>query len=262
MDEPAIHIVRVARNRSFSCDTLPVEYLARLEAAFRAGRWWRDRWADRAFRAEARRVMRECGGLVLLGPGVKFEIPPAFDEFFEAIEIATPFWERDGRLKTISGEAPTREERVGAVFKVIGIVIAVLLGLGFVLGFFLGFPFRAYRIIGLTLLGWTALVFLIVQLVRIRAHVYLVPGGLAVVRRPPRKGRPPRITVFSRDDSCMVFRLVSTGKTVVMMLELWTHAGRTVGRAVSQREAMSAVAVWKSGQKPLDDDRLVEVVRC
>lgn len=260
MSSKPTHIVKVDRRKVFASDTLPAEQLVRLEAAFRAGRWWRDRWADREFRSEARRVMRECGGLVLIGPGVSFEIPAAFDEFFEAIEVATPAMYKDDRLKTMSGEAATKEERIGRVMVAIAAFVVVALVAGLIIGYFFGIPFMAYKAIGISMIVMFGVVLLVTHLIRLRARVYLVPGGLAVVRRPARKGMPPRITVFSRDDSCLVFRLVSTGKTVVMMMELWTPAGGKVARAVSQREAMSAVAVWKSAQAPLDDDRLVEVV--
>jgi|GEM_PF-3168588 len=256
------HIVRVGRDRSFTSGTLPVEDLSRLEAPFQAARWWRDRWWDRAFRSEARRIMRERGGLILIGPGIQFDIPDAFDEFFEAIEISSLNMRPDERLKSLSGEKPTREERFSRYGKIILIVMGILFACGGVVGYFIGIPWRIVKILGIVIVAIPAFVLLVLQFVRLRSRVYLVPGGVAVVRRPPRKGRPPRITVFSRRDTVLTFRLVSNGKTVTRLMELWTPAGGTVRRGVSQREAMSAVAVWMGDQAPLDDDRLVEVVSC
>lgn len=261
MDQSVTHIVRVARDKSLASETLSADQLGGLASTFRAVRWWRDRWSDRAVRTEARRVMRENGSLVIIGSGVRFDIPQPFDEFFEAIEIARATTGNDERLKTISGEAPTRQERVLEVFKWIGYSIGILAVVGLMIGFFFGFPFRAFLSIGLSGLAIGVTFLLVALLVRLRDRFFLVPGGVAVVRRAARRGRPPRITVFSRTDSCLVYRIVSTGKSSVLCFELWTHLGRVVRRAVSEREAISLLAVWQSAQAPLEDDRL-EAMLC
>lgn len=256
MSDVSAHIVHVGRDKSFTSESLPTEALARLESNFRAGRWWQDRWSDRAFRSEARHVLRQVGGLVLIGPGVRLEERAAFGEFFEAIEIASPTSGGDPRLKTVSGEAPTRQERYGAVFKTIGIVMGVLLAAGLVIGFFIGLPFLIVKTLLIAAGAVVVLVYLTILLLGRRSRCFLVPGGIAIVRRGPRRGARPRITVFSASDSCLVFRLMSTGKTVVLVMELWTHVGRVVRRAVTEREAISVLAVWRSGHAPLEDDQL------
>lgn len=260
MSRRTTHIIRVGREKSFASDTLEPAQLARLEAVFRAVRWWRDRWRERSFRAEARRVMRESGGLAFIGPGVHFEVPPPFDEFFEAIEIAGATLNDDERLKTISGLKPTRSERIGRVIQYVAVTLGVLAAVGLFVGYFKGFPFRAYRVIAITLMGVGLAIVLLRMLIRLRARLFLVPGGVAVVRRGGRRGGRPRITVFSPADSCLVFRLVHTGKTVILVMELWTHVGKVVRRAVSERTAMSVLAVWRSAQPPLEDDRLEALV--
>ena len=206
--------------------------------------------------------MRERGSLVLIGPGISFEIPQPFDEFFEAIEFARPTTGNDDRLRTISGETPTRQERATAVLKWIGYGMALLAAVGLIVGFFLGFPIRGYLFLAFGAMGVCVVLFVVAMLVGLRDRFYLVPGGVAVVRRAARRGRPPRITVFSRTDSVLVYRMVSTGKTMILCFELWTHLGRVVRRAVSEREAISLLAVWQSAQEPLDDDKLEALVSC
>lgn len=254
------HIIQVDRKETFTSDSLPADALAQLATTFRNVRWWRDRWRDRTFRDVARRIMRARGGLVLIGPGVKLDLPDAFDEFFEAIEICNAFSTGDQRLKNISGETPTRQERFGRVIKHVGLVVLAVMAAGLAFLFRHGIPSKlvvaggvSIFIIGLTL-------FSIHLLTRRRARFFLVPGGIAVVRHRIRRGQPPRITIFSRNDTCLAFRLVSTGKTVILVMELWTHLGRVVRRAITEREAISVIAVWRGTQEPLEDDRLLELV--
>jgi hypothetical protein len=254
------HVVCVDKKKKFSSATLPSDALQRLETAFGAGSWWRDRWTAKAFREAARDVLREHGGLVLIGPSVKFEVPPPFSEMFEPIEISTGLGDDRERLKTISGEKPTRQERWIQVGNYIAVFFVSLLPILMGLVYLRGLPKVAIGILVLTIAGTGLLVWLIVALSRLGGRCFLVPGGVAMVRRPLRRGQPPRVTVLSRADSCVVFRYVNQGKTVVLKMELWTHAGRTVSRAVSEREAMSLLATWLGEMTPPDDDKLMELV--
>ena len=260
MKKVKAHVVCVDKKKKFSSATLPSDALLRLETAFGAGSWWRDKWTAKAFREAARDVLREHGGLVLIGPSVKFEVPPPFSEMFEPIEISTGLGDDRERLKTISGEEPTRQERWTRVGRWIA-VFAILFGLAaMTLAYLRGLPRQAITIIMLSIGGTGVIVWLAVTLSRYGDRCFLVPGGVAMIRRPVRRGQPPRVTVLSRTDSCLVFRYVTQGKTVVLKMELWTHAGRTVSRGVSEREAMSLLATWQGEMSPPDDSKLMELV--
>lgn len=252
------HIVHVDRRRNFSSPTLGAEQVRQLESTFQAVPRWRDRWTNHKFIAAARAVLRAEGSLVLVGPGMSFEIPPPFVEMFEPIEIAGLESNRD-RLKILSGSAPTRQERFGGLA---GFIIGAL-GIG-VAGFLVFAMFNLPPAIpataGTTLLLTGVIVALAVLLQRRGGRWFLVPGGLAILRRPVRAGQPPRITVFSRPDSCLVYRYVHTGKTVMLVLELWTHAEKVLRRPVSEREAISILAAWQSPHPPPPDQRLEELL--
>ncbi len=260
MNTGVTHIVRVNRRRAFSSATLPEQVRARLESVFRAARWWQDRWAHRAFRAAAREVLHVHGGLALIGPGVKVEAPAPFEDMFEPIEITGWIGGDTERLRVLSGDAPTRQERLMWIPRAAGIVAILGVSAIVILAFLGRFPLRAIPPIGAVILV-AALVFTIALLVQSRSgRWFLVPGGIAIVRRPVRRGLPGRVTVVSRSDSCAVLRYVSTGKTVVLMLELWTHAGKTLRRSVSNREAAAVLAAWQSPLTPPPDEKLMELV--
>jgi hypothetical protein len=253
------HIVRIDRKKNFKSDTLAPDDIARLEGAFRAVRWWRDRWTDRSFRAAAMEIVRERGGLALVGPGMPFDNPPPFAEFFEPVEIARGFGSETEQLKTISGEKLTREERIGRIVSLLawpaGIALIVLL----LVAYFRGMPARAAIFLAGMAMLITVVMVLVVRLQRLGGRWYLLPGGLAVVRRPVRRGQSPRVTVLSRNDTCLAFRLVSNGKTVMRIMELWTPLRKRLHRSVSEREAISVLAAWQSPQKPPPDERLQEL---
>jgi hypothetical protein len=256
---PGPHIVHVDRKKNFTSSTLAPDVMQRLESAFRAVPWWRDRWADRRVRDTALAIVRELGGLVLIGPGMRFENPEPFNELFEPIEIARPLGDETERLKTLSGAAPTRQERITWFLAIFGWVAGVALIVLMILALFRGLPIRIAAVFG----GAFALVIctlgLVVTLQRLGGRWYLVPGGLAIVRRPIRRGQPARVTVLSRADAGLTYRYVSSGKTTILVLELWTHLGKRFRRSVSEREAMSVLAAWQSSQAPPPDERLQEL---
>lgn len=254
------HVVHVDKKKVFSSTTLSSDALRLMETAFRAVPWWRDKWTAKTFRDAVRQVHREHGGLVLLGPSIKFDVPPAFSEMFEPIEIGTGLRDDGERLKVLSGDAPTSQER----WRRVGIGIAVAFAVVFVsifgILFLRGMPQRALYIV-FGVFGFNAMVvFGIFALQKMGKRCFLIPGGIAMLRRPVRRGQPPRITVLSRADSCMVIRYVHQGKTVVLTLELWTPARGKVTRAVSEREAMSVLATWQGSATPPTDDKLMELV--
>lgn len=259
MERPFTHVVVVEPRKHFASATLPATTVERLRAAFCASRWWRDAWTSAPFRSAARDVLHEHGSLVLLGPRMPFEVPPPFEEFFEPVEVAVGLGDNTEQLKTISGEKPTKEERGRWVLMVLLVVsvLAFLIPLG--VAFLRGMPPRAALVIAALVLIVGMVVAGIASLQRLSGRWYLVPGAIAVVRRPVRRGQPARVTVLSRADSVLAFRYVSTGKTTVLIAELWTHAGKRLHRPVTQREAVSIIAAWQSPLAPPVDERLQEL---
>ena len=253
------HVVHVDRKKNFSSQTLPDPELKRLETAFRAVPWWRDRWTDRKFRAAAMQIVRDSGGLALIGPGMSFETPQPFAEFFEPIEIATGLGYNSDQLKTLSGAALTKEERAARIFTWFLRLLGLVLVGGLIVAYFRGLPWKVLTVFG-GVVGLVALVLtLVFVLNRFTGRWYLLPSGIAIVRRPARRGNAARVTVLSRADTCLVFRYVSTGKTVMLKIELWTPLGKRLHRPLSEREAMSVLAAWQSPHMPPPDERLQEL---
>ncbi len=231
-----------------------------MEAAFRAGSWWRDRWSSVAFRRACRSVQQSAGSLVLLAHGLPFDMPAPFEELFEPIEIGTGFGGHSERLKTLSGETPTRQERRQWIVCTVLIVSVVAFAVPLGMAFYRGLPPRAAAVIaGAALLTGVA-VYAAVALQRLRGRWFLVPGGVAIVRRPARRGGPARVTVLGRADACLLFRYVHTGKTSVLTVEIWAAGATRYRRAISDREAVSLLAAWQSPHEPPDDERLQELV--
>ena len=253
------HIVRIDRKKNLSSDTLVPADLQRLESAFRSAPWWRDRWTNRIFRAAALGIARERGGLALIGPGMSFDNPPPFGEFFEPIEIARGLGDNSDELKTLSGPTPTRQERISQVFIWILWLAGLVLIIGMIVAFFRGLPTRA--VLGLAGAGvlFALIMMLVVVIHRLAGRWYLLPGGIAIVRRPARRGQAPRVTVLSRAETCLALRYVSNGKTVTLKLELWTPLAKRLERPVSEREAISVLAAWQSPHRPPPDERLQEL---
>jgi len=259
MDRTVAHIVLVDRRRNFTSTTLPPDGAAELESAFRAVPWWRDRWSHSNFRAAARRALARHGGLALLGPGTRLEPPPPFTEMFEPIEVAGGFGAERRRLRVLSGDALTRQERFNQLFWPIGALLGlVVISAAFVFPRLVMHPAVSVATVGVVLaLG---VVFSIISAVRRwSGRWFLIPGAIAAVRRPARPGRPARITVLSRRDTVLVLRLVSTGKSTMLIMELWAPAGRILRRAVSEREALGVLAAWQSPLDPPPDERLQEL---
>ncbi|GMU81212.1 MAG: hypothetical protein AMXMBFR47_10830 [Planctomycetota bacterium] len=256
---PAASIVRVDRRGAFSSETLPAAACEALETAFRAGPWWRDRWRRRGFRDAARDLARRSGGLALLGPRLPFQPPSPFGEHFEPIEIGRGLLDDRARLEVLSGAAPTRQEWiVRRVLKPAGVVglVAVAVAL-------FHYQFRPPRQIVFVALGAAlafAIPFGVVALTRsLGNRWFLLPGAIAIIRRPPRRGLPARVTVLTRSDTVLALRWVHTGKTSVLVLELWTHLGRVYRTSVSEREAMSALAAWQSPLTPPPEEQLSDL---
>lgn len=255
------HLISIDRRGNFTSPTMPPALLQQLQAVFMKRAWWLDRWSARAFR-EATSAMAATGGpasTVFISTGVKLDPPPPFDEFFEPIPFEVDF---DGglttRLRDLSGQKPTREERMRpiGVFVVACIVLAACGGLAFAM-----FQTHSIRIL-FGVLAMVAIqgliVALIVALLRLRGKWHLVPGGVAIVRRYARPMR--RLTLLTPRDATASLRYVSTGKTVILTLTLWTRDGQRYSTGVSQRQALAFLATWQSTHPPPTERQLREVL--
>lgn len=252
-------IVHIGRRRQFTSATLPAPDLESLAAAYRAAPWWRERLKNPRFRAAARDVLRRHGSLVLLGPSVNVQNAPPFAELFEPIEFSAGLGDASEQIRTVAGEAPRRTDwsaTLVVLFAATGILALALLALPLLRVMppaAFGFLAAVGALVGLIIAGA-----LLAQ--RRGGRWFLVPGAIAVVRPPARRGQPARVTVLARRDSCLVYRLVSNGKTTTLFVELWTHAGQTFRRPVSSREAAAILAAWQSPHPPPPDERLQELV--
>lgn len=194
------------------------------------------------------------GGLILIGPRTKIDVPPPFEHLFEPIEFGSD----DERLKTLSGEAPTRQERIkrAAIWAVA--TIGFLLLAAMVSGLWFGLS----RFIATFLLGILILVAVLIVLVQhlsgfVRTW-YLMPGSVAIVRR--LRPRRSRLTILTRFNACGMLRYVYTGKVVMLILEIITLDGRREAIPVSDREAVSFLAAWRSPHPPPSREQLSELL--
>jgi len=249
------HIVRYDRKRKLTCDTLAPAALRRLGEALSAEPWWSDRWARKSFRAIVLQVIRESApsGLVFIGPGIHIELPPPFGELFEPIELSSA----DPQLRMLSGEKSTREERqlrwLALIFG------AIAFGL-LVPGLFWVIVGRAYRVatyIGAMLLFIFLVVSLVQVLVRRGGRWFLVPGGVVVIGRRERRAGAPRL--ITRCEGSVLLRMVSTGKSSIRMIEIWTAPDQRWQRAISEREALAFLAAWQCPLDSPDPIRLTEL---
>jgi len=250
---PPPHIVRVDQKKQFSSESLPTPALNHLASVFKSIPWYRDRWSHNKFRQALLQSLKTDapGGLILLGPGLRFETPPPFTELFEPIQLGTA----DDRLKTLSGEVPTREERINRVvirvFTAFGVVLFGCIVLALMRGMS---QYLLIRLIAVAA-GAGLLAFTIRAIVRWRSTWYLLPAAVAIVSH--RRNRP--LTLVTRFDACAIIRYVHTGKTVIRMLELISQAGKRRSTPVSEREAASFLAAWQSPHSPPKADQLNEL---
>lgn len=251
------HIVHVESDWACSSDSLAPAALRELEVTFRQVPWYRDRWSAKTLRAATSNLLRTsaAGGLILIGPRTKIDAPPPFEHLFEPIALGAD----DERLRTLSGEKPTRQER----FKQFAIWVAASFGFLVFAAITSGLWFGFSRHVATILLALFTFVAVLVAIVKYAADYvrtwYLLPGSVAILRRL-RRGRG-RLTLLTRHNACAMLRYVYTGKVVMLMLELITLDGKREALPISDREAMSFLAAWRSPHPPPSREQLGELAR-
>lgn len=185
---------------------------------------------------------------MLIGPGMPFEPPPPFDEFFEPIALSRLGFHEDAGLRTLSGDAPTRQERQSRVILwVLAIPALVSLVAAAYAIFFLAPPSArlvvggAFALVGGIIAG-------VLWLGRHSGRWYLIPGGVAIVRSSG--GARSRLRVVTRADAAAILRYVSTGKTTVLMLTLLQPDCKPLAASLSDRQAIAFLAGWQSCRPP------------
>lgn len=251
--EPA-HIIRLDRRGKLTCDTLSANVLGEIQAAYKAQPWYSDKLARKAFRRRIHELMRREGrGIVIIGPGMSFEPPPPFMEFFEPIQLGT----NDPQLLTLSGSKPTRQESVMKILIVLGL-LGALAGLIPLLIAFLRGQTRVVSIIVLAVGATTVFMCVLIYVIqRIAGKWYLLPAAVAV-RTRAAKGNP--LILLTPLDCAATLRWVSNGKSSMLMLELWREDCKCWRRAVSEREAISFLAAWRSDETAPPIEKLIEVL--
>ena len=251
--EPA-HIIRLDRRGKFTCDSLSERVLAEIQAAYTAQPWYTDKLGRKAFRRRIHELMRSEGrGIVIIGPGMSFEPPPPFMEFFEPIQLGT----NDPQMVTLSGSKPTRQESAMKFLIALGL-LGALAGLIPLLIAFLRGQTRVVSIIVLAVGGMTIFMGVLIYVIqRIAGKWYLLPAAVAV-RTRSAKGGP--LIVLTPRDTAATMRWVSNGKTSMLMLELWREDGKSWRRAVSEREAISFLAAWRSDEAAPPVEKLTELL--
>lgn len=247
------HIVRVDRKLKCASASLSPEILGEIEAALRAAPWW-DRWSGKKLRKALFEIMRtrSPGGLAIVAPGLSFETPPAFTEFFEPIQFGVGAEE----LKTLSGAAPTRNERQLRVIAWILGVVGVIAVTALLVSWLATGSARIVGIIGGMIAFTIVLIMLVVSLQRLFGSWFLLPSAVAIARYFPK---PTKLSIFSRRETLAMIRLVSNGKTVMLMLELILPTGKRRATSVSDREAISFLAAWQSPHDPPTREQLSEL---
>jgi len=255
------HLVWIDRRGEFSSPTMPAALVQRFQSVFRRRSWWLDRWSARTFRdAVSAELPREApSGAVFISTGVKLDPPPPFDEFFEPIPFELAFGgDLENRLRDLSGQKPTREERMRPVGMFIVGLVALLTCGGLAFAMFQSHSIRiVFIVLAMVLLNGLILA-IIFALLRLRGKWHLIPGGVAIVRRYARPMR--RLTLLTPRDAVATLRYVSTGKTVILTLTLWTYDGKRYAAGVSQRQALGFLAAWQSSHPPPSERQVREVL--
>ncbi len=256
-DRPAYggHVVLADRRDRLTSPTMPASALAKLQSALQGVPWYRTRWTHPKFRQAALGLLQSeiPEGFLIDATHGRLNAPPPFVEPFEPIELG----ENDPQLKTLSGAAKTSEEKSQTLaLWILSLTGAAILSTIVFSAFVAGRGRFAGFVLMAAIMGVAIAVGLVMTSMSFRPEWYLVPGGVAIVRAAG--GKKPPVTVFSRQNSVVVFRYVSTGKSTFLNCELWSDsAGES--RAVSQREAISLMAAWQSPRLPPTAEELREL---
>lgn len=251
--QPA-HIVRLDRKGKFACDTLAADSLAELQSLYKAQPWYTDKLSRKPFRQRILELsQRDKRGFVVLGPGMSFDPPPPFLEFFEPIQLGT----NDPQMVTLSGAKPTRQETAMKVLIALGVLAAI----GGLIPLLIALLRGQIRAVSIIVIATAAILVLIAALIyviqRVAARWFLLPAAVAIRSRIRPKDPLVLLTPL---EAAAILRWVSNGKTSMLMLELWRADGKSWRRAVSEREAMSFLAAWRSDEIAPPAEQLEELL--
>src|SRR5262245_8912565 len=185
-DKSPCELVTVGADLTCASPTLQPAALQDIRTALRSVPWYRDRWSAKSFRTSLIRIFQRYspGGLILIGPRTKFEVPPPFEHLFEPIALGSD----DERLKTLSGEKPTRQECLNRFALWALATLGFLLFVTITAGLWFGFS----RFIATILLAMFTFFAVLGTMVKYAAEFvrtwYLLPGSVAILRRL-RRGR-------------------------------------------------------------------------
>src|SRR5262245_46747349 len=107
-----IPTVYINGGHNFAAPSLPGPAVEQLALAFRSASLWRDRWKNTNFQAAVRDILRDHGGLILIGSEMPFQLPPPFNEMFEPVEIGSGRGGNAADLDVLSEDSPARLRRL------------------------------------------------------------------------------------------------------------------------------------------------------
>lgn len=251
LDSDNVHIVRVGKRGDFHSDTLDADRVAQLQTAFRKKRWYADGWTRKGFHQDVWRVFETFPerGLVFIGRNVAADAP-RFDRRFEPVEIGS----NDPQLRTLAGKTGQKRNALDPKILVGALsIVAFLLGAFFVRGI----GIRIAAIAGGVLALVFAIVFAIIYLQKSIGSWYLVPGGVAIVRRM-KKGAD-RLVLCTRYDSWSLLRWIHTGKSSYLVLEIRDATGKRYQTGISTADAGSFLGAWQCPHPPPSREQLEEL---
>lgn len=246
---PRIYMVSLNWRHRARCDDLPPEALADLQRVLDKTHWplavgFRQKPLGRL---QAWREKHGGASIVFYRSSIARELPPVFDEAFEAIELGT----RDPALRTLTGSHATREENAQRFALTLAVAIAVVFSSIALISLFFGSRTVATALLFVPL----AIVIGVVLghfLQAISPRWLLVPGGVVIAQR--RRGElisellTPQTTIaFLGDQHAHNHR--------IRYLRLCTRT-RAYRRNLSQREQLAFLAAWPS---PVPPPRLHEI---
>lgn len=254
-----VHFVRVDRRRRLRSETLPARTLQHLESEFHASHWILDRWTRPRFRDAAIRTLSSdaSGGLVLVGPTIRFNVPPPFTELFEPLPLTGGVGGRSAQLDVLTGPEPSRQEkRRRRYYQFVGVVGGII-AIGWLLSPLVG-PYPSLMLVlAMNVTLHVLIVLLSAWWRRRRGRWYLLPAAVAIVGGIG--SGPGGLIRLTRFDTVAIVRETETVEGTVPAVELITSTGERYRYVVTEREALAFLAAWQSPRPPPSLEELREL---